>query len=309
MRIDIKEVARLCSKPVAPIIVPLMKTYVRHFPLATGKRFCMRSIRFFRVSYIIQTIFGSIVKDQTTDMIQRFIFCFGVWEPNLTHFIENRLKGLSDRTFIDVGANIGYFSLLAAELMPHGRVISVEALPSIYANLKENININKYTNITAINCAVTDTTHRVSMYPADIGNQGATTSIQGIINSAPINVDGRPLSDILSESQVRSTRLIKIDTEGGEYAVFKGLLPILQQFPEDVELVIEITPQYLDKRKILDIFESLKKEGFSAYEVSNIYNVHSYRSSRKVSKPKRIETLPEMQSDIIFSRIDRDYLL
>ena len=41
--------------------------------------------------------------------------------------------------FVDIGANIGYFSLLAAELMPRGRIISIEALPSTFDKLKENI--------------------------------------------------------------------------------------------------------------------------------------------------------------------------
>src|SRR6476619_7171728 len=64
------------------------------------------------------------------DVIQRYIYSFGVWEPALTNFVKTRLR--AGDTFIDVGANIGYYALLASGLVgASGTVVSIEASPSI----------------------------------------------------------------------------------------------------------------------------------------------------------------------------------
>jgi FkbM family methyltransferase len=248
------------------------------------------------------------MKGRTYDLVQVYIYCFGIWEPNLTNFIQNRLEGLSNRTFVDVGANIGYFSLLVGQCMPRGNVVAIEAFPTIFNQLIENININGYNNIKAVNCAATESSHPVSMYYGGVYNEGATTSIKGKFNSAPIVVEGRPLGDILSDLEIRTTRLVKIDTEGAEYSVLKGMFPILNQFPTDVEIVVEITPSALDEKKMFEIFTSFKDEGFYPYVLQNPYDAEYYLSSKKTYRPTRMEAFPDKQTDIIFSRIDNKYL-
>jgi hypothetical protein len=64
------------------------------------------------------------------DVIQRYIFYFGVWEPMISHVTEQMLhKG---DVYVDVGANIGYCSLLASNCVGgSGRVVSIEASPTI----------------------------------------------------------------------------------------------------------------------------------------------------------------------------------
>ena len=61
-----------------------------------------------------RTRFGSDIPVTTADLIQRYLYLFGSWEPNLTHWISARIR--PGDTVIDVGANIGYFTLLAAHL-------------------------------------------------------------------------------------------------------------------------------------------------------------------------------------------------
>ncbi|MBT8038099.1 MAG: FkbM family methyltransferase [Verrucomicrobiae bacterium] len=248
------------------------------------------------------------MKGRTNDLIQRYIYCFGMWEPNLTRFIQGRLEGLSERTFIDVGANIGYFSLLAARCMPNGKVVAIEAFPCIYDRLKENVQMNGYDNIEVVNCAATDDSHPIAMYHADRSNEGATTSIKGIFDSAPTVVEGRPLSGILSELKIRTTRLVKIDTEGAEYSVLKGMFPILHLFPKDAEVVVEITPSALDENEMLEIFTKFKDAGFFSYKLENKYEVEYYLSHQQDHRLAKMEVLPDKQTDVIFSRIDGAYL-
>jgi FkbM family methyltransferase len=304
MNKSLKTAVRTFLIPFTPILV----MYIRHFPLPIGKRFCLRVVFSLGKAYTTRTFFGSKMKGRTSDLIQGYIYCFGIWEPSLTRFIQSRLEGLSNRTFVDVGANIGYFSLLIGRCMPKGKVVAIEAFPTIFDHLIENININGYNNIKAVNCAATESPNPVSMYYAGVYNEGLTTSIKGIFNSAPTVVEGRPLGDILSDLEIRTTRLVKIDTEGAEYSVLKGMFPILHRFPKDVEIVVEITPSALDDKEMLEIFTSFKDEGFYPYVLQNPYDTEYYLFSKKTYRPTRMEAFPDTQTDIIFSRIDNKYL-
>ena len=248
------------------------------------------------------------MRGRSNDMVQGYIYYFGIWEPSLTRFIQSRLEGLNNRTFIIVGANVGYFSLLAARCMPRGKVVSVEAFPSIYDRLLENIKINGYKNIRAVNCAASENLQAVKMFQADSCNEGATTAIKGRYETQPTVVKGLPLSDILSDLEIKTTRLIKIDVEGAEYSVLKGMFPILHRFPKDVEIVVEITPSALDEKKMLQIFSLFREEGFYPYVLHNTYDPKYYMFSKKTHRPAKMEAFPVEQTDIIFSRIDNKYL-
>ena len=71
------------------------------------------------------------------DQIQERIYLFGIWEPAITRFVKGRLK--PGDLFVDIGANVGYYSLLAAKLVgSEGQVIAIEASPTIARKLEQN---------------------------------------------------------------------------------------------------------------------------------------------------------------------------
>lgn len=59
---------------------------------------------------------GDVVTVTTSDVIQRYQYLFGEWEPNLSAFLRDRLR--PGDTFIDVGSHRGAFSLLASPAFP-----------------------------------------------------------------------------------------------------------------------------------------------------------------------------------------------
>ena len=84
-------------------------------------------------------------------MCGRFLYYFGMWEPNLTHWITERLK--DGDVFVDVGANVGYFSLLASTLVGSGHVVAVEPTPRAFDMLEESLRRSHATNVRAVNAA------------------------------------------------------------------------------------------------------------------------------------------------------------
>src|SRR5262249_12857713 len=91
--------------------VPLARMYVRYAPMPWGKRFLYSQFWWRQRTFIVRAKFGAKFGGTTTDLVQRSIYWFGTWEPNLTAWIRRRLT--SGDIFVDVGANAGYYTLLA----------------------------------------------------------------------------------------------------------------------------------------------------------------------------------------------------
>jgi FkbM family methyltransferase len=264
--------------------------------------------------FTVRTIFGSKISASTRDAVGRYIFYFGVWEPNLTRWIRHRL--LPSDAFIDVGANIGYYSLLASHLVgDSGKVVAVEGLPAIFSLLQRNLETNKARNVRAVNVAAWDREQMIEFY-TDSDLPGQTTAIPFWADKHELKeqtqVTAAPLADILTAEEMKAARLIKIDVEGAEWRVLAGMKSLLDSSRDDLEIIVEISPSALEAegraaQELLDFFRVLK---FNAYRIENDYSVNSYLNRSYRNRPSRILRLPtgSEQSDIIFSRIDADFL-
>ncbi len=133
------------------------RAYVRHAQSTLGKPLLLRrllepTLRRTDRAFDTTTVDGARIAGRTGDMIERYLYLFGQWEPALTAWLRPRLR--PGRTFVDVGANIGYFSLLAARRMGgSGRVVAVEASPETFARLRANLDRNAAGNVRALNVA------------------------------------------------------------------------------------------------------------------------------------------------------------
>ena len=97
-----------------------------------------------------------ILEIKTGDLISNYLYHFNTWEPCITRYIVESLDDLRDRSFVDVGANLGYFSVLVSKMNPESMVYSYEPMPFLYASLKRNIEINELSNVVAIQSAISD---------------------------------------------------------------------------------------------------------------------------------------------------------
>jgi hypothetical protein len=133
-------------------------------------------LRLFHQEYIGKTYFGALMRCNLSDLIQSYVFHFGVWEPEISHLVGQILK--PGDVFVDIGANVGYDSLLGSSLVgPLGRVIAIEASPTTFAELKKNIALNKSTNIRAVNVAVSDREGTLDLFDVSARNCGAATTL------------------------------------------------------------------------------------------------------------------------------------
>jgi FkbM family methyltransferase len=251
--------------------------------------------------------FGAEFTCRVNDLIQSYIFHFGVWEPNLTDFISRRLR--PGDTFIDVGANVGYFSLLGSKLVgPSGRVVSIEASPRIFDALTRHLAMNRCTNIRAANVAVADGSGIVDVFEGPDYNLGGTTTVIERGGKREATVQAEPLEVILSEEERMQARLIKIDIEGGEGPVLDRLAKTVDAFNRHVEIVAELSPA-THKSGDAEFLRRFAASGFNVYRIQNDYSAAGYVSRQPRRPPSRIPfPLPPTQLDVVLSRHDADVL-
>jgi FkbM family methyltransferase len=246
------------------------------------------------------------VSGSTEDLIQRYIYVFGVWEPHLTYWIRDRLK--PGDTFVDVGANIGYYTLLAAGCVGQsGWSVAIEASPSIFELLNESLELNNIgSRVRTVNMAASDRDGTLTIYGGPHENRGLTTTVPHHDLQIETTISAKPLKDILTEGEIAGARLIKIDVEGLEGPVVRGLLPILGSCRKDLEIVLECQASP-EGENTADIVRQFTDQGFHTYEIVNNYQADSYLEAIGTpQRPRRIDEDAKFdhQADLIFSRID-----
>lgn len=298
------------AKKIRPLFIPFLRLFIRYVPHETSKRYLWKGLvmpffQFAKYNFIAKTTFDSIIAGNTEDQIQRFIYYFGFWEPDLTEFIKEKLK--PGDTFIDVGANIGYFSLLASKFVgKSGRVLAIEASPKIYALLTRNIANNNATNVTLLNIAASDKEETLRVYLAPNSNIGQTTTLPTEDYSYECDIPAKPLSKIIRRQDFSQVRLIKIDVEGAEWSVVSGLSPLLNSARDDLEIIVEISPERLkaQEKNVEDILDIFTKCGFYPYKLKNDYTALNYISRKPLKRPERITSPIMTHTDVIFSKTD-----
>lgn len=288
------------------------RAYVRHAPAKLGKRVLTQqllepALRGAPRSFVAQTVDGFVLTGDTADMIQRYVYVFGVWEPAITAFLRRRLR--PGRTLIDVGANIGYFSLLGAKLVGStGSVVAVEAFPSTFELLQRNLARNDARNVRAVHIAATAQAGVVPLYNPELHNTGTATTVAAEGLELLAEVEARPLADVLTPDEVASARIIKIDVEGAEFDVLRGLDSVLPQMPEDLELVVEVSPEEQAAGAADAPLELLAGHGFVPYRIMNDYSLASYVEAAPAGPPVRFHGPLTERMDLVFSRTDADVL-
>lgn len=252
--------------------------------------------------FLARTQFGALMQGNTSDVIQRYIYYFGIWEPNVEALLQARLQ--PGDVFIDVGANIGYFTLLGAKLVGlQGRVVSIEASTSTMRHLKANIARNHFDNrIRCVHAAASDSEGTVILYEGQKGNIGSASIVRAE-GQASEEVRSASLEKLLEPNEIESARIIKIDVEGAEWLVFRGMQPLLSRLRADAEIVMEINPELSEADRVVEL---LARGGWNAYALMSPHTMESYFLPAKPLYAARISSSILTRTDVMFSRIQTD---
>ena len=289
------------------MLQPLHKTIIgtiRRLPLPAARlafRAYDKALRLQGAEHLATTQFGARLYCNPLDLIQRMILHFGVWEPDVSQVIADNLA--PGDVFVDIGANIGYDTLLASSRVgSSGSVVSIEASPRTFALLHRNLAVNaSSSNVRPVNAAVSDRPGMLDLYEVNPGNIGAATTLASRGGTLMTSVEALPLEQILTPDELSRVRLIKMDVEGAEPPILRHLLERLSAYPATMDIVVEATPDD-DPESWRDVFARMRAAGFTAWAIENDYELEWYLRWRRPTTLQQIEAMPTRQQDLLFTR-------
>jgi FkbM family methyltransferase len=150
-------------------------------------------------------------------------YWLGSYEMRKRQAFEAEIK--KGAVVYDIGANVGFYSLLASELVgAEGHVYAFEPLPRNVAFLKKHIALNHLENVTVIEAAVSDAGGEAYF------NLGASTSMGHLAESGEITVEKVSLDEMLAKGLLRPPEYMKVDVEGAEFEALKGARKLLEKY-------------------------------------------------------------------------------
>jgi FkbM family methyltransferase len=169
-------------------------------------------------------------------------FILGEYEPEVSKVFLDSID-IGD-TVIDIGAHIGYYTLLAARKVgPKGKVVAFEPEPNNFHLLSLNIKLNHYDNVIPIEKAVSNEESTVKLYLGGSSTNSVIKNYNISQNSNFITIKAINLDKFKGFGKIR---LIKMDIEGAELLALKGMLELIDK-NEDLIIISEFNPSLLSQ--------------------------------------------------------------
>jgi FkbM family methyltransferase len=173
-------------------------------------------------------------------MARAFLLFKGRWEETETQLFCSLVR--PGMTVVDIGANVGYYTLLAARLAgPGGHVYAFEPSPENFRLLRRNVEANGYCNVTLVPKAVSSTRGTASL-TLDRSSSGGHSLSRFRGGADSVEVETVSLDEFFPGTQPPAIDVIKMDAEGAETGILAGMKQILARNPA-VTVLTEFFPR------------------------------------------------------------------
>jgi FkbM family methyltransferase len=198
------------------------------------------------------------------------LYVGGCFEPNELAFLTETLdRGM---TFVDVGANEGVFSLLAAQRVgPAGRVLAVEPSDREMERLRRGVVMNGLGGVvTCVQTALGETSGRAVLHVANSEHAGHNT-LGAFVYASVSNRGDEPvrvmtLDDLVGKHELDRIDLVKIDVEGAELQVLRGAVRVLEEMRPMLLLEVQEASLLAQGATTADLFGLLRAHGYDLFE-------------------------------------------
>ena len=188
--------------------------------------------------------YGLKYKGNLNNNIDANVFFYGAFEKPLIFFLRDTLNALKTETpkaiFIDIGANVGHHSIFLSKFA--SQVLAFEPYPKVNIRFKEQIAYNNISNIQIFENGLSDRRETLNYYAPTGNNEGIGSFDESSIGKGNTSYGKLELQEgdqVIESDSWKNIKLIKIDVEGFEKKVIKGLTRTIEE--ERPVIVCEIT--------------------------------------------------------------------
>lgn len=236
------------------------------------------TLNFFGTNFVLKT-------NQTCSVTQDLFF-YGPENYEFSPLFRDVIKKSS--VFFDVGANIGFFTILAEKMNPDCKIFTFEPSQGPHHYVSENIRLNQLKNVTLIKKAVSDIDGQLefhdvinSKYPWVKYNLNGSNSLQnnfGLEKASSYIVDVITLDEVMRHYKLKSVDLIKLDTECTEHLILQSCKQLIQQFEPMI---------------ICEVYDVIAKEVQAVLDDLNRFELYQYRDHYI----EKIDSLQDVSAD------------
>jgi FkbM family methyltransferase len=219
---------------------------------------------------------GLLFQVNPKEHLQKDIFWYGFYEKKYVLAWELLIQ--SNFLVADIGANAGYYSMVASKKITSGTVYAFEPNAGCRKMIEENIRINKIKNISVSPLALSNNSGVKTLFISEDDNIGMTGFTKAENFSGKTEVVACTSLDLwVDENKIEKLHLIKMDIEGGEMDALEGMKNVIQFHRPGI--FIEICNELLQRfgnssQDIFSFFEGYQYHGFRINAANEIQKMH-----------------------------------
>jgi len=195
------------------------------------------------------------------------IYWTGFHEFHEFLFLHKFLK--KDMVFVDVGANLGEYSLFVAKRLTQGMVLAFEPLPKMHALLEENIKLNHFKNVKLLRYGLSDQEGILPILEIDDEHEGLSTFYPGdrkIMNRTEVPL--KSFDKEFGNFGVATLDFIKMDIEGAELTALKGFKSSIERFKPVIMIEINALTYERAGYSVEEMFQFFKEMNYHPFEIN-----------------------------------------
>lgn len=230
------------SRPAGLAVRPATPSWRRRLNLAVRTQLFRVERAFTRKDYVVRSVHGNrMYLPLRNSGVTADLAIHGTREELETEIFRSEVR--PGMVVVDLGANIGYYTLLAASLVgPTGMVYAIEPYPESFRFLEKNVEINGYSQrVECTRLAISDRAGTATLF------LGSAANLHTLVDLSPhMQTSGKSIVvETMSLDQLMSGRrpvdFLRMDIEGAECQVFDGMDRVLAQ-PRPPKILFEVHP-------------------------------------------------------------------
>lgn len=209
----------------------------------------------------------SIDIQDLSQILEMHVYFQGYFEYHESKLIRRLLQ--PGDNFLDIGANIGWHTLLAANRVGNsGKVYAVEPVSTTFARLKKNVELNALANTTLIQTGLSSRPQKLNIYAREPQNCGANSLFGKQGDEVVETISLITADEMITRYGINNIKLCKIDVEGAEVDVITGMTATLRA-RHIANIMIELNPEALGRagHTCVELIALLEENGYSLMDI------------------------------------------